>query len=515
MAGRQEDRAYLVKAEGNFEDHPYFTVGNQRSGEGILRYASTIRTRDGQELNQTWTVRAVQGLGLPGTLDQDVYVALLQIIDRQGGVPEDGWISFSLYELMQLLRRTHGGRDYRQIKESLERLAGTIIQSKNAFYRKSTKSYLDDTFHLLERVQHAESTDGSGKRGERTWVQLSGYFVDSYNANYLKGLDSEFYWSLNSSVAKRLYRFVDKKRNQQRRWEVDLFSLRDRIPLSSYKYPSKIREKLEPAHEELTHKGFFERVTYRKTAEGQNLVCYEIAGDFSNRRPAVELEATPEVRIAVERLKAEGLRSDAAVDLVHRHGPERCLRYAEAVTFRKNVRNRAGWVRKAIENGYELDVPDAVSGGISDGVPGTDPDDDASASEDAPSPADPQMTLAVGPDDSDGYRDTAPGREDVAPVAPVRLRPDPAAEEVWERVVIDLEDGIDVSSLRVWFTDTFGADLEGRTLTLAVPNAFAKEYIESRFAGVLAEALVGRLGEGATLEVVVGERAEEPAGQPA
>ena len=95
----------------------------------------------------------------------------------------------------------------------------------------------------------------------------------------------------------------------------------------------------------------------------------------------------------------------------------------------------------------------------------------------------------------------------------MRLRPDPAAEEVWERVVIDLEDGIDVSSLRVWFTDTFGADLEGRALTVAVPNPFAKEYIESRFAGVLEETLTDHLGEGARLEVLVGERAEEPAGQ--
>jgi hypothetical protein len=113
---------------------------------------------------------------------------------------------------MQLLHRTHGGRDYRQIKESLEKLAGTIIQSKNAFYRKSTKSYLDDTFHLLERVQHAESTDGSGKRGERTWVQLSGYFVDSYNANYLKGLDADFFWGLKMPLSKRLYRLVDLPR---------------------------------------------------------------------------------------------------------------------------------------------------------------------------------------------------------------------------------------------------------------------------------------------------------------
>jgi hypothetical protein len=151
---RQDERS-VVKAEGNFEDHPYFTVGNQRGGEGIIEYARTIRTRDGQELKQTWTVRAVQGLGLPGTLDQDVYVALLQLIDRGGEIPEDGWIGFSLYELVELLRRTHGGRDYKQIKESLERLSATVIQSKNAFYRKRKQAYLDKTFHLLEEVRHS------------------------------------------------------------------------------------------------------------------------------------------------------------------------------------------------------------------------------------------------------------------------------------------------------------------------------------------------------------------------
>ena len=78
----------------------------------MIQYTNTIRTRDGQELRQTWTVRAVQGLGLPGTLDQDVYVALLQLIDRQGDIPEDGWIGFSLYELVELLHRVQGVREY-------------------------------------------------------------------------------------------------------------------------------------------------------------------------------------------------------------------------------------------------------------------------------------------------------------------------------------------------------------------------------------------------------------------
>ncbi len=432
----------------------------------MIQYTNTIRTRDGQELRQTWTVRAVQGLGLPGTLDQDVYVALLQLIDRQGDIPEDGWIGFSLYELVELLHRTHGGRDYRQVKESLERLAGTIIQSRNAFYRKSTKSYLDDTFHLLDRVQHSESTDGSGRKGEKTWVKLSDYFVDSYKANYLKGLDADFYWSLNSSVAKRLYRFVDKKRGYQRRWEVNLFALRDRIPLSPYKYPSKIKEKLGPAHDELRHKGFLERVTYRKTADSAHLVCYGIQEGFTKRRPALQLEPTPEVLFAVERLKAEGVRLDVARQLVGKHGPERCLRYSEAVAFQKNIRNRPGWLRWAIEEAPELDMPAPAAAPIS--TQSSQPAGDASLEEVADTTTEP-----------------------VSP--PV---PDPQAEEVWNLILAKLCQEINAPSSRVWFKGTVPTSFADSTLTLHVPNSFAVEYIETRFGELMRSVLEEQVGPG-------------------
>jgi chromosomal replication initiation ATPase DnaA len=50
-------------------------------------------------------------------------------------------------------------------------------------------------------------------------------------------------------------------------------------------------------------------------------------------------------------------------------------------------------------------------------------------------------------------------------------------------------------------------------LIVAVPNTFAKEYIESRFSVLLEEAITGRLGEAASLELVVGERLDEAAGR--
>ncbi len=89
--------------------------------------------------------------------------------------------------------------------------------------------------------------EGPGEeRSDRNRVLLSQYFLDSYKANYLKNIDARLYWSLSSPIAKRLYRLIDKKRNGRRMWEVELFSLKDRIPLSNYKYASKVRRKLAP-----------------------------------------------------------------------------------------------------------------------------------------------------------------------------------------------------------------------------------------------------------------------------
>ncbi|AHY48299.1 Replication initiator protein A (plasmid) [Rubrobacter radiotolerans] len=467
MTLSEQANRHIVKAEGNFEDLPYFTVGNTRRADGVIEYESEIRSADGQVLKQSWTVRALSGLGLPGSLDQDVYVALLQIIDRQGEIPPDGWIGFSLYEMVQLLKRTHGGRDYQQVKRSLDRLAGTRIQSKNAFYHKDSKTFMDGTFGLLDRVQHNETIDGVGRRSEKTWVQLSDYFVSSYRSDYLKGLDVDFYYSLNSAVAKRLYRFVDKKRNRRHQWQVDIFSLRDRIPLSNYRYPSKIREKLAPAHEELTEKGFLESVTYSVAEDKTNLVSYKIRDDFSSRRPSTVLERTPENLIAVERLKAEGVWGDVAEDLVSTFGPEKCVHYCQLLPFQKKVRNRAGWLRWAISESPELDnEPPKIEVGETS-----------------------EPTLL------DEAADSPP-------------TPDPEAQRIFEELLLDLgtegsdKNGEDLGARSIWFEGVLATSLTDDSLTLTAPNRIARDYLTERFGPTLESALSKKLGRPASIEIL-------------
>ncbi len=467
----QVDKRHIVKAEGNFEDLPYFSVGNTRRGDGVIEYKNEIRSGDGQVLKQTWVVRALSGLGLPGTLDQDVYVALLQIIERKGEIPDDGWLSFSLYEMVSLLSRSHGGRDYQQVKQSLDRLAGTRIQSKNAFYRKSSESFVTDTFSLLDHVQHSEVSDSSGGKAERTRVKLSDYFVESYNSDYLKGLDVDFYYSLNSAVAKRLYRFIDKKRNHRHRWEVDLFALRDRIPLSNYKYPSKIKEKLAPAHDELMEKGFLESVTYSNTKKKAPAVCYKIQDGFSQRRPAVRLERTPENQIALERLKTEGVWGAAAEELVANYGAERCLRYAEALPFQKKVRRRGPWLKWAIQQAPELDLPEKA----------------LKPSSDAPN-VKPHNTLT-----SQTSLDLAESGGESKPSGGMSV-PDPRATPVWETLVSEFEVSLEDEALGSWFDGVVATSLEDGTLTLVAPNEFARQYIEDRFLDQLVETAHDKVG---------------------
>lgn len=455
-SSRKEPAKSIVPAEGNFEEHPYFRVGDRNAGTGIMVYENELRTRDGNVLQQSWVVRAAHGRGLPGRYDQDVYVALLQLIDAKG-LPTDGWVSFSVYELVELMGKRHSGREYQHVRESLQRLATTSIESKNAFYHRGRKAYITDTFSLLTEVKLAEYEGLAGERKDRNRVHLSQYFVDSYRANYLKNIDAKFYWSLSSPIAKRLYRLIDKKRGGSKVWEVELFSLKGRIPLSNYQYASKVKEKLAPAHEELISKRFLQGVMYRKK-HGSEYVGYEITESFHARRSAVaERNPSGDEVFCAQRLQAEGMARDTAEELVAEHGTGRVNHYVDALPYQKNVRNPAGWLRKAIENGYELDVP-----------PPATPDELGDS-----------RALAVGEGDTDGTDGSDASMQGSSPVP--RKTPDETAEDLLLTIVDDLIGTLDETSVEVWFKAVFGIEVSDGVLTLGVPSTFAQTYIDTRF----------------------------------
>ena len=100
----------------------------------------------------------------------------------------------------------------------------------------------------------------------------------------------------------------------------------------------------------------------------------------------------------------------------------------------------------------------------------------------------PQITETHPPEDPEGFPPPTP---------------DPAAEELWARVLENAEGEIDATSRRVWLEDVIAVDLRSESLTISVPTPFAKEYIETRFMAALEAPLGEELFQGASLHVVV------------
>jgi Replication initiator protein A/DnaA N-terminal domain len=457
----EQPSSSLTKVESNLEEFPLFQLGRKRQ-KGTATYERTIKGKNGSLLRQRFEVSSSK-YSLPGPMDMDVYLAVLELLETRGGMPESGKLYFSLYELINILGWQPGGRTYAKLKESLRRIALTGIESENAFYSKGGDRHISDTFRLWS-VHFSEKNSQKGDLTSRHHIRFDEWFIQSFQDYYLKGLDTNFYWELSSPLPRRLYRLVDHKIGDGTRWEVDLFDLRYQIPLAEYRYASKIKSVLKPAHEELTKKGFLAGVEY---LEG-NRMLFRISQSFAKRKRALEFRGTPEDLIAIQTLRDEGMSGDVARDLVACYGPRHCLKYADALPHQKNLRSPAGWLRRAIEEGYELPL---------------------SATAESHTAAASRKPLAGDEQGTEGEKRKS------SPIS------DPRAEEVWKSLLEEIFQEINSPSLHVWFEGTVPTSFEDSILTLQVPNDFALQYIEERFGEMMKRVLRERVGINGEVEI--------------
>jgi plasmid replication initiation protein len=510
MAGRQASsrpaernpEEHLVKAESNLEEYPFFAIKRRNRKLEPRVFERILEGKNGASLRQQWTVMPSVGYGTPGPLDQDVYLAVLELLERKGGMPANGKLRFSLYELVELLGWSKlgksGGKVYRDVRDSLERIGATRIKSENAFYSKERDSYISDSFNIWS-VHLVSDRPREGEPRERHSLEFHRIFIRNFQTQYLKGLDADFYWSLHSPLARRLYRLIDQQRRGRLTFQEDLFTLREQIPLAEYQYASKIKEALSRAHEELTKRGFISEVGY----EGET-IRYRVSGEFARRQKALELSGDPEEVFAIRRLMAEGVRGDIARDLVARYGSEKCLRYAEALVTQKGIRNRAGWLRKAIEESYDLPETLPLQHPTQDAGPPSAPNErdqrpqaPAHAPISAPEPSFGQGRLSPAPENpEDPERSPTPSAESHVG--------DTKAEEAWEALVADLAAVKGHESFPPWFEQFEGGQLEDATLTVLVPNSYAANHLNENFGEDLVRLWRERAGdEDAVLQVTM------------
>ena len=214
--------------------------------------------------------------GLPTAKDDDVLLALVQLSAAGGFADREA--AFSRYELLKLLRWEDSTRNYRRLSKSLRRWAGLTVYSDRAFYDHRRKSWVNRDFGVIDNLVLYEREDANGPAVSRfAWNSV---FFDSFQAGYLKRLDWDLYCRLNSPVAKRLYRFLDKRFYRGGKVEADLRTLAERtVRLSASNDAAQHKRQLLKGIAELEREWELQPAApaerFRREARGKWTVVFE------------------------------------------------------------------------------------------------------------------------------------------------------------------------------------------------------------------------------------------------
>ena len=312
------------------------------------------------------TITGSDAFGLPTPLDEEVLLALIQLSKLQGFTSKR--VYFTRYQLLQILNWAPNGQCYSRLDQALNRWMGVTMYYKNAWRDRKAQSWVDESFHMLERVKIITDERRSADSGYTSYFEWNEAVFKSFQNGNVKALNYDFFLSIESSIAKRLYRFLDKRFHHSISVEFELKSLcYEHVGLSRNSPVADLKRKLSRAIDELESRGFLAPISkedrFRKDAPGLWKVIFKkaVQGDPKS----LESKAPPKVKSVEEMLVDFGIREAKAAELVKLHGEEVVRDKLTVATWLKEKRDQSlianppGFLIASIEKDFE--TPKAFS----------------------------------------------------------------------------------------------------------------------------------------------------------
>jgi hypothetical protein len=364
------------KDELNLAEFPIAALADRvPDGQHSLVFEDQLEQREGPPIVRRLTITGSPKGGLPTALDDEVMVGLIQLTKRRNNFA-DPRVTFSRYELIELLGWPQSGASYQRIEEAMLRWVGVVLMYENAWWDNLAKSWVDETFHILDNVtlydreRRRAGREGTGRRATPARAAdappaLSSFrwnevIFRSFQSGNLKQLDLEFYLDLRLPTTKRMFRFLDKRFYRRERIDFDLKSFAcNHIGMSQSYAPTELKRRLRPALDELEERGFLEPLApeerYAQLRKGQWRILF-IRGPYArDDGPCAE----PEAGALVEALRTRGVAPRAAADLVAHAAAGRVRTKIEVFDWlvqnedRRVARNPAGYLVASIRADYE------------------------------------------------------------------------------------------------------------------------------------------------------------------
>lgn len=327
VEGSEKLSPRIGRDEMNLAEFP-FALLSDRAPEGVntIQFEDTVEGKDGLLVKRSWTVTGGEKFGLPLAADEQVYVVLMEVTKEHGF--DQRTIPITRYDLIKRLGWPNKGESYRRLREALDRLLGVTITARRAFWDKAKQRYVDVGFHIIDDYALYDEAPGRKRHDQQdplplSFISWSQVIFRSFQAGNIKQLDTAFYFSLRSSLSRRLYRYLDKKRYDGKgKYRIGIRKLAfEKLGMSRNYYPSQIKQELKRAHQELIQNGFLQAVEYEPGGNGgEELVVYH----FTQRKflvapPPQEPDTIQEL---CDQLVEQGVTPAVARQMVRDFGDE-------------------------------------------------------------------------------------------------------------------------------------------------------------------------------------------------
>ena len=354
----------LGRDEMNFAEFPLGLLTDRapKDQKTIKAEDQIYDERRGQFVTRKLTITAADEYGLTTPTDEDVLLALIQLT-KQANNFTDRRVSFSRAELLKLLGWPRNGTSYERLVLAFCRWSTVFFLYENSWWENRKQSFETRGFNIIDNFElnDGRQSSGPGEQMEFPFCRFSWNEIvfGSFEAGYLKRLDFAFYLRLRHPTSKRLYRFLDKRFHHGTTLKFDLNHVAlEKIGLSrSYRDSGKIKEKLQPAIDELTETGFLEPMSrnerYTKLGRGEWTVTFIRAtprvGQTARRSEPSQLE---------KELIARGVTPVTAAELVtafveeHIQARIEVFDWLAAKKDKRVSKNPAGYLADSIRKGY-------------------------------------------------------------------------------------------------------------------------------------------------------------------
>ncbi len=252
-----------ARDELNLAEFPLCALAHRlRPDQKTLQFEDQVwAAQRGETITRRLTISGSDAYGLPTALDDEVLLGLIQITKLRGFA--DRKVPFTRYQLIRLLAWRDESKSYERLDASLNRWTGVTLYYDNAWWNKVRRCWVNEKFHVLDNAWlcHRAGRGGSpgreGQDGPLSAFVWNEVLFRSFQAGNLKRLDFDFFRELESAIAKRLYRFLDKRFFHKPRWEFNLKELAwEHIGLARGYDAAGLKRKLRPAIAELERKGY-------------------------------------------------------------------------------------------------------------------------------------------------------------------------------------------------------------------------------------------------------------------